>query len=206
MRTSIYIDGFNFYYLTVKNTPYKWLDFKSVFTKLLHAENQIIDIKYFTAIVDGRKDPNKPIRQQTYIRALKAYIPEFLCVLGNFQSHVVRMPISNPSKSEKFVNVIKTEEKGSDVNFAVHLLNDAWLDKYDRAIIVSNDSDLVESVKIVKEELGKSIGLTILPKSHPSRTLLKYADFVIRIRNNILKSSQLPDRINNTNIKKPKEW
>jgi len=77
MRTAIYIDGFNFFYLAVKNTPYKWLDFKEVFTKLLHAENKIISIKYFTAIVDGKRDPHKPIRQETYIRALKKHIPEY---------------------------------------------------------------------------------------------------------------------------------
>ena len=31
----------------------------------------------------------------------------------------------------KFAQVIKTEENGSDVNLAVHLLNDAWLNEYD---------------------------------------------------------------------------
>lgn len=61
MRTSIYIDGFNFYYLAVKGTPYKWLDFKEVFTKILHSENKIISINYFTAIVDGKRDPRNPI-------------------------------------------------------------------------------------------------------------------------------------------------
>ena len=46
--------------------------------------------------------------------------------------------------SRQFVEVIKTEEKGSDVNLAVHLLNDAWLDRYECAVVVSNDSDLAE--------------------------------------------------------------
>ena len=36
----------------------------------------------------------------------------------------------------------KTEEKGSAVNLAVHLLNDGWLDAYDCAVVISNDSDL----------------------------------------------------------------
>ena len=40
------------------------------------------------------------------------------------------------------VNIIKTEGKGSDVNLAVHLLNDGWLDAYDCAVVISNDSDL----------------------------------------------------------------
>ena len=32
-----------------------------------------------------------------------------------------------------FIRVLKSEEKGSDVNLAVHLLHDAWLDKYQRS-------------------------------------------------------------------------
>jgi len=58
MRTIIYIDGFNFYYRAVKNTPYKWLDFKSLFGKLLSKEHVIIEIKYFTALVSGKGNPN----------------------------------------------------------------------------------------------------------------------------------------------------
>ena len=50
----------------------------------------------------------------------------------------------------EFTQVYKTEEKGSDVNLALHVLNDAWLDQYDCAVIVSNDSDLAESLRLVK--------------------------------------------------------
>ena len=48
IRTYIYIDGFNFYYGAVKDTPYKWLDFKKLFEYLLDSSHQIISIKYFT--------------------------------------------------------------------------------------------------------------------------------------------------------------
>jgi uncharacterized LabA/DUF88 family protein len=106
----------------------------------------------------------------------------------------------------KFVNVIKTEEKGSDVNIAVHLLNDAWLDHYDCAVIVSNDSDLTESLRLVKEQHKKKIGLITPGKTHPSRELLKYADFTKRIRKGVLGASQLPDPIPGTTIHKPKVW
>jgi hypothetical protein len=41
---------------------------------------------------------------------------------------------------------------------AVHLLNDAWLNEYDCAIVVSNDSDLAESMRFVREEHHKMIG------------------------------------------------
>ena len=212
MRTYIYIDGFNFYYGAVKDTPYKWLNFKKLFESLLAPVHQILSIKYFTAIVTGKIDPNQPIRQKTFIRALKKFIPEISVYYGEFLSHNVFKPLAYPidqntfGKKIKFVNVIKTEEKGSDVNLAVHLLNDAWLDHYDCAVIISNDSDLAESLRLVKEQHKKKIGLITPGKTHPSRELLKYADFTKRIRKGVLGASQLPDPIPGTTIHKPKVW
>ena len=212
MRTYIYIDGFNFYYGAVKDTPYKWLNFKKLFESLLAPVHQILSIKYFTAIVTGKIDPDQPIRQKTFIRALRKFIPEISVYYGEFLSHNVFKPLAYPidqntfGKKIKFVNVIKTEEKGSDVNLAVHLLNDAWLDHYDCAVVVSNDSDLAESLRLVKEQHKKKIGLITPGKTHPSRELLKYADFTKRIRKGVLGASQLPDPIPGTTIHKPKVW
>jgi hypothetical protein len=76
MRTYVYIDGFNFYYRAVKGTPYKWLDFNTLFQHLLSRKNEVISIKYFTALVSGKFDPDQPIRQKTYIRAIQKYIPQ----------------------------------------------------------------------------------------------------------------------------------
>ncbi|MEE8480160.1 MAG: NYN domain-containing protein [Desulfobacterales bacterium] len=212
MRTYIYIDGFNFYYGAVKDTPYKWLDFKKLFGYLLDTSHQIISIKYFTAIVTGKIDPDQPVRQKTYIRALKKYIPEISVYYGKFLSHNVFKPLAYPidknlfGKNIKFVNVIKTEEKGSDVNLSVQLLNDAWLDLYDCAVIVSNDSDLSESLRLVKELHKKKIGLITPGIIHPSRELLKYSDFTKRVRKGVLAASQLPDPIPGTTIHKPAVW
>jgi len=206
MRTSIYIDGFNFYYLAVKSTPYKWLDFKEVFTKILHSENKIISINYFTAIVDGKRDPRKPIRQQTYIRALKHYIPEFKEFYGEFKTKNVYMPRTKSRGKNKFVQVIKTEEKGSDVNLAVHLVNDAWKNEYDRAVVVSHDSDLLEAVRIVKHQCNKNIGVIILPNGNPSKDLIKESDFAVHLRNKVLANSCLPNPIPGTKIMKPSSW
>jgi len=51
------------------------------------------------------------------------------------------------------VNVLKTEEKCTDVRLAVHLVNDSWKGLYDCAVILSNDGDLLEALKIVYSEL-----------------------------------------------------
>jgi len=207
MRTIIYIDGFNFYYRAIKNTKFKWLDFKSLFSKLLSSQNKIIEIKYFTALVSGKIHPQKPVKQQTYLRALENYIPEIKIFYGHFLSHEVSAPLANPTEKQKTVKIIKTEEKGSDVNLAVHLINDAWLDKFDCCVIVSNDSDLAEAMHLIKMyHPNKKIGLIMPGKGHPSKELMQYADFIKRIRTGVLKSSLLPNPIPNTNIFKPENW
>jgi len=48
---------------------------------------------------------------------------------------------------QQYARVIKTEEKGSDVNLATHLLHDAHRGWFEAAVIVSNDSDLLEPIK-----------------------------------------------------------
>ncbi|MCK4727466.1 MAG: NYN domain-containing protein [Desulfobacterales bacterium] len=109
-------------------------------------------------------------------------------------------------KEIKFANVIHTEEKGSDVNLAIHLLNDAWLDKYDCAVVASNDGDLVEALRIVKEDLKKKVGLMTPWRYYTSKDLLPHTTFTKRIRKGILSACQLPDPIPGTTLRKPASW
>lgn len=209
-RTYIYVDGFNLYYGVLKSTQYKWLDLKALFQKMLNSSHDICAIKYYTAKISTRDDLQAPIRQASYIRALKKHIPEFSVYYGHYLTHAVKLPIANHNgKKKKFIEVLKSEEKGSDVNMAVHLLNDSWLDLYDCAILVSNDSDLAESVKLVKEQHKKNIGL-IAPINFkvrkPTQKLREQANFIKIIREGVLKVSQLPQVIPGTGIHKPEKW
>lgn len=210
MRTYIYVDGFNFYYGAVRYTPYKWLDFKTFFQKLLDPKHQILSIKYFTAMVSGKFDPDQPVRQKTFIRAIKKHIPELSVYYGSFTTHEVIAPLVYKGKKYKDytfkVPIYKTEEKGSDVNLAVHLLNDAWEDKYDCAVVVSNDSDLAESLKLIKNDHKKTIGLINPRPKKPARKLMQYAKFYKIVREGVLRDSQLPDPIPGTTLTKPSVW
>lgn len=103
--------------------------------------------------------------------------------------------------------VLDTKEKSSDVNLAVHLLNDAWRGKCDCAILVSNDSDIAEAMRLVKQQHPKILlGLVTPGSGKRSDKLKRYADFTLRIRESTLNDSQLPDPIPQTSIHKPKGW
>ena len=113
-KTYVYIDGFNLYYGSIKQTPYKWLDLGKICHALL-PNNNIYSIKYFTAKVSGRPGYlDAPIHQELYLSALRT-IPSLEIIYGHFLTHSVYMPISG-SNPCRWVPVDKTEEKGSDVN------------------------------------------------------------------------------------------
>ena len=207
MRTFVYVDGFNLYYGALKGTPFKWLDPVSLFEKVLQPHHDILRVKYFTARVSGTStDPSKPQRQDVYLRALRHYRPEVEVYFGHFLSHRARAPLAQAVGDRRTVEIIRTEEKGSDVNLAVHLLNDGWLDAYDCAVVVSNDSDIAEAMRLVRQHRGKRIGLVTPGTGRPSRQLMTHADFSRHLRPNALQRSQLPDRIPGTSIRKPARW
>jgi len=204
MKTNIYIDGFNLYFGCVKDTPYKWLDVAKMCRLLLPKDN-IQRIKYFTAKVKPRpNDPSQPIRQATFWRALRT-IPNLEIVEGSFLSHEVMMPRSPIGSG--YVKVVKTEEKGSDVNLATHLLLDGFHNEYELAVIVSNDSDLLLPIQVVTEQFGKPVGL-LNPQKDPSVKLIPHVMFVKNIRGSVLKSSLFPSvmRDKNGQFSKPADW
>ena len=190
-----------------KKHPYKWLDFKALSVALLKPYNIIEKIKYFTALVSSNpRDPDKLNRQKIFIKALKGYIPELEVFYGHFLSHPVKAPLANPSPPKYFEQVIKTEEKGSDVNLAVHLLFDASQDFYDCAMVISNDGDLAEAMRLVRHHFKKPIVLVNPGAFPPSNKLRKYADSFKTVRKWMLKSCQLPSPIPGTSIHKPAKW
>lgn len=204
LKANIYVDGFNLYYGALKNTPYRWLDLAKL-CRIMLPRDTISQIKYFTALVNPRPtDPDQLTRQQIYLRALQT-IPDLEIIYGHFLTHEIMMPLAPPKSG--YVKVIKTEEKGSDVNLALHLLSDGYKNAYDVAVIVSNDSDLLLPVQFVKKELGKKIGI-LNPQKHPSKVLIANADFVKNIRKGVLSKSLFPTSLTDSQgtFTKPVAW
>jgi hypothetical protein len=118
------------------------------------------------------------------------------------------MPLADPPPSgPKFVRVIKTEEKGSDVNLASHLLLDAFRKDASAAFVVSNDSDLLEPIRIVRQQFGLEVGLAC-PHQRPSLVLVPEVDFLRTIREGVLRASQFPTILSDAKgtFSKPPAW
>jgi hypothetical protein len=112
-----------------------------------------------------------------------------------------------PATGSSYVSVIKTEEKGSDVNLATHLLVDGFQDKYDIAVLITNDSDLLLPIKVVKSELKKQVGI-LNPQQNPSNVLRQEANFFQPIRQGVLRDSQFPPTLMDRSgtFHKPASW
>jgi uncharacterized LabA/DUF88 family protein len=207
MATNVYIDGFNLYYGAVKGTPHKWLDLEALCRRLL-PKDDIKRIRYFTAKVSARPgDPQQPQRQQTYLRALET-LPLVSIHYGHFLTHPVRMRLANPSPhGPRTAEVVKTEEKGSDVNLASYLLLDAFREDCDIAVVISNDSDLRTPILMAEQELGITVGIVNpQPAQHRSRALK--ATFFKQVRPSAIAGCQLPDAMTDADgeIQRPSTW
>jgi hypothetical protein len=206
MKTYIYVDGFNLYYRAVKRTPYKWLDIDAL-SRFLLPKASIERINYYTARVTARPhDPDQPTRQNVYLRALKT-IAHLEIIEGNFLSKPATLPLA--SDPTKFATVIKTEEKGSDVNLAAHLVNDGHLGRYEQAVVITNDSDLAEPIRIVRDELKLPIGILFPSKYlNPQLKNAVTPNFTKPIREGVLKASQFPTTLadNVGTFHKPVTW
>ncbi len=98
-------------------------------------------------------DPYTRLRQEIYKRALQT-LPNLTVHYGHYLQSTVSMPLaaSRPG-GPRFAEVFKMEEKGSDVNIATYMLADAFRNDCDQLVVITNDSDLAEPVRIINKEL-----------------------------------------------------
>jgi uncharacterized LabA/DUF88 family protein len=173
------IDGFNLYYRMLKARPAnKWLNPVALVSHILRPDHNIIQLNYYIARVSKRAhDPDAPARQAIYLKALGT-VPEIKIHEGSFMTSEQWMPLAMPAQAKpdgyvwgdphpNVVKVVKSEEKGSDVNLGVHLVRDAFTNAFDVAVVITNDSDLVEPIRIATKEADKRVGL-LVPVKFPT--------------------------------------
>ena len=208
-----YIDGFNLFYSCLKGRiGYKWLDLVKLCESYLRPDQELVAVKYFSALVNSfGSDEMRTNRQKIYINALKLN-PLIEIQLGYFSVHRARMP-----EADDFFNngkitpieVAKTEEKETDVNLAVQMTADAKDNLFDYAMLFSNDSDMASAVRIATKDCNKRVGLYIARKAVSHKVLHENINYIGRITPRILSECQFPDVIklkDGSTITKPKDW
>lgn len=209
----VYVDALNLYYGLLKKTPYRWLDiFEFVKTQ---CKDDILEIKFFFAEIKPTiLDQDAPNRQKAYIDALKWYVSQ-KCSMQFIEWYFLDNVKKNwiDVNTGLFTTIITNEEKGTDVNIWVHIVNDSCKrNDYDIICLVSNDSDLSEALRIWKENWKQVFLLSPIKKitrkqrlarkkkkiriSYPAWSLIKYADsFNYDVTATDLLTSQMPKNI-----------
>lgn len=199
-RIIVYIDGFNLYFgIISKGWNYlKWLDVNKLAINLLKSDQKLIEVKYFTSRV--RNDPEKEKRQNTYIEALET--TGIKIFYGHYQDNTIECRNCGsywPSPNEKM----------TDVNIATNMLIDAHTNKFNVALLISGDSDLVPPIRAIHKHFKDKRVIVAFPPKRHNLSVAKVSKGSFIIGRKKLKDSQLPEKITKKDgyvLIKPKEW
>ena len=200
-RVISYIDGYNLYYglREAFDRRYLWLDLEQLSKSMLKPNQQLTITKYFTAMVS--EPPAIVKRQTTYIDALKT-LNNFEIYYGYFQKNTKTCERCGYKTSVSI-------EKMTDVNIAVELMKDAFLNRFDKALLISADSDLVPVIDSIKALFPNKKIIIAFPPKRSSKHLRKCASGVIHVSRSIIEKSMLPNTITIDNgyiLERPAFW
>jgi len=200
-RVIVYIDGFNLYFgLKEKGWKrYYWLNLQKLAENLLKSEQQLMTVKYFTSRVS--LPPDKQRRQTAFIEALET-LKNFYIYYGTYQD--------NEIECRRCGNIFpKPNEKKTDVNIAVEMLTDAFQNEFDKAILVSADSDLSAPITKVKCLFPDKQIVIAFPPARFSYELSKLAHAYFIVGRKKIADSVFPNHVKKNDgfiLKKPKQW
>lgn len=87
------------------------------------------------------------------------------------------------------------EEKQTDVNIAINIVKEAYEKSYDTAILVTNDTDLIPAIRMLKNAFPqKRIGI-LFPIDRWSSELSQECHFWKKTYKKHLSKSQFPDTV-----------
>jgi uncharacterized LabA/DUF88 family protein len=206
-RVSVFVDGFNMYHALEgdvssrqqgKYRRYKWLDYAKLAHCFVGSQDTMVKIRLFTSLATW--DADKANRHSRYLHVLRQRGIEV--VFGKFKRRDRLCQVCHRPYST-------FEEKLTDVNLAVHLFRGAVLDEYDKALIISGDTDSIPAIRAIRELFPvKTVGV-VLPIGRRSEELKQETDFHFRMKERHLARSQLPDEIQDPVhgvVRRPETW
>ncbi len=187
-RVICFIDGFNLYHAInrLKLPHLKWLNLWSLSSVFIRPKSQkLVDVIYFSAYADWLPQSKK--RHHQYVKALVS--SKVSTVLGKFKQKDRKCPKCKHMWCGH-------EEKETDVNIALAMLDLAYKDKFDHAFLISNDSDLAPAIHMVRKNFPQKLITTIVPPHYThSNELIKASSEKAKITVNHLERCLFPQVI-----------
>jgi len=202
-RVACFIDGFNLYHAIcdLKAPHLKWVNYRALASALIPPQtHELIDVFYFSAYADWLPDSKK--RHVQFVKALQ--LSGVQSVMGKFKPKDRNCAKCSHTRRGH-------EEKQTDVNIALMMLDQAHKDRYDHAYLISNDSDLVPAIQMARANFPEKSITTVVPphKSH-SNELIHASTEKAKIYISHLERSLLPETILDKQgkilVTRPKEY
>lgn len=193
-RLYFFIDGLNLWHALdyLESAPdrnryhkFKWVNLRRLANcYVVDKKDAIVGVEYFTTLVTW--NAGKFAKHRKFIKAQEN--EGVLVTYGEFKRKDVLCKLCRKT----FPTV---EEKQTDVNIALRLYQLAVQDAYDKAIIISGDTDLLPAIKTVRKDYpGKEIGI-VIPIGKRSEDFKNQADFHHKMKEKHLQSSRFDDTI-----------
>lgn len=202
MKVICCIDGFNLYHglRSREWRKYYWLDLWALAERFLRKDQTLVEVVYCTTLI--KNDAEGQQNQLDFIDALKAHRPGIKVVYGHY--------LAKEMECFQCGSVYtRHEEKMTDVNIACHLLTDAMDDRFDVALLMSGDSDLVPPVRMVRARWPKKRVIAVFPPNRRSDALRRAVHGQKWVAEADLRQSLLPERVQvapGRAVKRPPKW
>jgi len=202
-RVLLYVDGFNLYFgmKAAGLLRFCWLDVAELGAQLLTPGQSLVMAKYFTALIQGPEEKRLP--QAAHLEALDAHLgAKVAVVLGRYQSQSLTCRACGAARPV-------WSEKKTDVNIAVELVVDAFQDRFDTAMLVSADSDLVPAIEAIRAVFPAKRVVVAFPPERRSKELRQSAHAAFPLGRAKLAHAQLPETVtkpNGVELRRPASW
>jgi uncharacterized LabA/DUF88 family protein len=200
-RVVCFVDGFNVFHALdacIAYHRYKWLDYAALARSFITGREEIVQVRYYTALATW--NPGKVEKHQAFIRAQRSRGVEV--VYGVFRRTTRTCRVCGQGYSTY-------EEKLTDVNLAIDLLRLAHLDRYDKALLVTGDSDIAPAIEAVKQTFPHKQVAVVIPVSRRAEHLKQVADSFHKMKVHHLERSQFPDEVtlpDGSVVRRPATW
>ena len=201
LRVSVFVDGFNVYHALDEKPQYhkyKWLDYRALAQCYVGGRETLTEVYCFTALATW--NPDKVKKHRLYLRALEKQGVRI--VMGKFKRKDRRCRVCRKDYRT-------FEEKLTDVNIAIHLFRGAYLDEYDKAILITGDSDILPAVEAVRDIFPtKPVGV-VIPIGRRAEELKQACDSHFKMKERHLAKSQLPEMVDGGalgDLNRPTSW
>lgn len=155
----------------------KNVNIRKLCQKFIKSDDILGDVYFFTALPTHLEDknPGKIARHKAYTNLLESV--GINVVWGKFK----RKDSYCRADCKKHFN--SYEEKQSDINIAITILSDAYENKFEKAVIITADTDFVSTIELIRNKFPQKQVLLLVP---PNRN--KHAS---ELRNCVTKHLQI---------------